>query len=542
MPTNKVVYGNTTIMDITDTTAEAADVAQGKIFYDKSGTRSVGTGNYMNKVDDPTANDILVTDANGQAQDSGVPIGSVAMAADLPGQATDSVLGLVKTNPSESVTLNENGQLDVGGRLGQFPGTTGVFNPKTISPNIVKNGSFLLTEASGTSLGSKSLAVSTGSNFQLKVAASAGATRYEVANTYVNRILCANLVGGVAALNEASAATRVVNIVSVQINGADFTPDSSANDNTNNIIITTDESVNPDSALSAGTNVRMYYNEGKGSGFSNLFVGQAVGGEGGASVIVGQRVFAKSGNACALIGADIFNQGNGNAILGRQIISRKNRWLMSGTGHDNTNGRSEAGVALGQWSDITANTVFVVGNGTNQINRSNTFEILTDGRVKSSGTPTENDDLTTKAYVDSAIGGGGLSVTTYGNADFTYQQEIDPDTQEVINECVAYSTATGNAEEPKAVKYGRVVNMSGAFKNINVRPGTGAFVMGKVPSGCEPLYRQSIMQQGSSQAKFLLTIETDGTLKCARYSTAATALAVPNNAWLNINATYISAS
>lgn len=449
--------------------------------------------------------------------------------ADLPTQATDTTLGLVKTNSAESVTLNSDGQLDVGGRLGQFTGTTGVFNPKTITPAIVKDGSLLLTEASGTSLGSKSLAVCTGSSFPLKIAASAGTTQYEVANTYVNRILCANLVGGVATLNEASAATRVVNIVSVQINGADFTPDSSANDTTNNIVITTDESVNPDSALSAGTNVRMYYDEG--TGFSNLFVGQAVGGKGGASVIVGQRVYAKSGNACALIGADIFNQGNGNAILGRQIISRKNRWFMSGTGHDNTNGRSEAGVALGQWSNITANTVFAVGNGTSQTNRSNTFEILTDGRVKSNGTPTENDDLTTKAYVDSAIGGGGLTFETFGNADFTY-----------MNDCVAYSTVAGNVNEPTATKYGRVVNLAGAFKNTVARPDTSPFDIGKVPTGCEPLKTQYILSQGSTQYKFMLTIRPDGTINVSRYSATATNTAVPVNTWLNINAMYISAS
>ena len=455
--------------------------------------------------------------------------------------ATDSTYGIVKTNSAESVTLNADGQLNVGGRLGQMSGTTGVYSPKSINPNIVKDGSFLLTEASGTSLGSKSLAVSTGSSFQLKVAAAAGATQYQVSNTYVNRILCAGAVGGVAAVDEASAATKTVNIVSVQINGANFTPDSSANDTANNIVITVDESLNPDSSFAAGTNIRMYYDEGKTGGFSNLFVGQCVGGVGGASVLVGQRVYSKSGNACALIGADIFNQGNGNAVFGRQHISRKNRWFMAGTGHDNTNGRSEAGTVFGQWSDITSNTVFAVGNGTSQTARSNAFEILADGRAKSAGTPTESNDLATKQYVDSAIGGGGLAVTTYGNADFSYEKVIDPDTQEVTNECVAYSTVSGNAEEPKAVKYGRVVNMSGAFKNINVRPSNATFVMGKVPSGCEPLYRQSIMQQGSSQYKYLLTIETDGTLKCARYSTGASATAVPNNAWLNINATFISA-
>lgn len=299
--------------------------------------------------------------------------------------ATDSTYGIVKTNSAESVTLNSSGQLNVGGRLGQFPGTTGVYNPKTISPNIVKDGSFLLTEGTGTSLGSKSLAVSTGASFQLKAAASAGAKQYVVANNYANRILCAGAVGGVLALNEASAATRTVNVVSVQINGADFTPDSSANSSTNNIIITTDESVNPDSSLATGTNIRMYYNEGKTSGFSNLFVGQAVGGEGGASVIVGQRVFSKSGNACALIGADIFNQGNGNAVLGRQHISKKNRWFIQGTGHDNTNGRSECGAVFGQYANIQSDTLFAVGNGTSHTARSNAFEIKTNGDVYKNG-------------------------------------------------------------------------------------------------------------------------------------------------------------
>lgn len=455
--------------------------------------------------------------------------------------ATDSAYGIVKTNSAESVTLNADGQLDVGGRLGQFDGTTGVFSPKTIAPALVKDGSFLLTEASGTTLGSKSLAVSTGSGFQLKVAAAAGATQYEVANTYVNRILCAGAVGGVVALDEASAKTKTVAITSVQISGASFTPDSSENDSANNIVITVAESLNPSTTLAKNTNIRFYADEGSG-GFSNLFVGQGVGGIGGASVIVGQRVYAKSGNACALIGADIFNQGNGNSVFGRQHISRKNRWFMAGSGHDNTSGRSEAGAAFGQYSLIDANTLFAVGNGTNHTTRSNAFEIKADGRVKSSGTPTDNDDLATKAYVDSAIGGGGLAVQTFGHADFSYEQVLDPETQEVVNECVAYSTTTGNAEEPKAVKYGRVVNMSGAFKNINVRPGTGTFVMGKVPVGCEPLYRQCVLAQGTSQAKFLLTIETDGTLKCARYSTGASAIAVPNNAWMNLNATYVSAT
>lgn len=40
---NKVIYGNETLMDITDTTAESGDVIEGQVFYTKNGARSVGT-------------------------------------------------------------------------------------------------------------------------------------------------------------------------------------------------------------------------------------------------------------------------------------------------------------------------------------------------------------------------------------------------------------------------------------------------------------------------------------------------------------------
>lgn len=84
MANNKVLFGDTVIMDITDTTAEASDVAAGEVFYNKAGVRSVGTGNYMDKVSNPTADNILVTDANGQAIDSGQAISGVALKSELP--------------------------------------------------------------------------------------------------------------------------------------------------------------------------------------------------------------------------------------------------------------------------------------------------------------------------------------------------------------------------------------------------------------------------------------------------------------------------
>ena len=93
MANNRVELADgTVLMDISDTTAEASDVAAGKAFYSASGVRSLGTGNYMNPVANPTANDVLVTDTNGQAVDSGVSISDLGTVKSVNGQTGTVVL------------------------------------------------------------------------------------------------------------------------------------------------------------------------------------------------------------------------------------------------------------------------------------------------------------------------------------------------------------------------------------------------------------------------------------------------------------------
>lgn len=293
---------------------------------------------------------------------------------DLPSQATDQTLGTIKLNPDDGITLNASGQLNVAGRMGTMSNSSGIYFPQNIKPKSVNDGSLLITEASGVTVGSKTLAVTTGRGLSCRSAA-AGSTVYRVQNNYANRIDAAALLlpGAVVSLNEDEAKLgKYANVVSVVINNASFTPDSSANNNAtaNDIVITLDKTVNPNSAT---TTIRIYP---PNSAFSTVHAGQGIGsGNAGASVIVGQGVNSHSGNACNLVGAQIYNKGNGNAVFGRQHISVKNRWFIAGTGHDNSNGRTESGVAIGEWSDITATTAFAIGNGTNHVNRGNIFEV-----------------------------------------------------------------------------------------------------------------------------------------------------------------------
>ena len=279
-------------------------------------------------------------------------------------------------NPNEAVTFNASGQLDVGGRLGAFNGTTGVFHSKDREPRRVEDFSFLITDAKGMNLNApRDLALATGVNLSLKGSHSAGSTTYQVSNTYANRIACYGLRnGGYLGQNEAWCKENlIVPVQSVTINGSSsWTPDSTADSSTNNIVITVGETANPTSAVSQ---LRVF--GGITGGFCSEYVGQCVGGTLGASLAIGQRVYS-SGNVNCIVSEDTWNSGNGNAIFGRLHISRKNRWFIAGSGHDTTSGRSEAGAVVGEYSDITSGTIFAVGNGTSQTARSNIFEVQSD--------------------------------------------------------------------------------------------------------------------------------------------------------------------
>lgn len=374
MANNKVVFGNTTIMDITDTTAEASDVAQGEVFYNRAGVRSVGTGNYMDIISNPTADDILIDDGNGQAVDSGVSINDVALSADLPGQATDTTLGLVKINPAQSVTLNADGQLEVGGRLGQFP-NGGVYYPTDRNFVNVGNYTFAITDAQNMFFGNREFAIAGGLNQTLKTSAAAGSTVYQVSNSYANRIALSNMVGGVATRQESTAGTFTVPIVSIKFaNGNDVTPYSGGTESNNNIIITTDGSANPSDAT---TQIRLY---GKFSGTDIISAGQGNASSGGKTLQVGQSCQNAGSSQVIQVGNAIYSSANNSAQFGRQHINKQTDSLLAGYGHDNSNG-SQGASALGLWSSIDSNTAFAVGNGTAVTARSNAFEVTKDGGI-----------------------------------------------------------------------------------------------------------------------------------------------------------------
>lgn len=307
-------------------------------------------------------------------------LGLLAAKVDDDAQATDSTLGLVKTNSAQAVTLGADGKLVVGGRLGQFPSTTGIYAANDRDPRAVGDSSFLITDAMGMSLDtSRAFALVSGYGVTCRSAA-AGSTQYRVANNYANRLKCKMAEGGFASINEAtSKVQRIVPVVSVTIGGNPYTPDSSENPSgtANDIIITTEETLNPDSAM---TNIRLF---GVMKSYSTVHVGNGVASLGGGrNLFVGGGIckVGSSNDDCA-VGADMYISGNGNAAFGRWHIMAKNRGFAAGTGHDFTNARGEGAAAVGQYSRVDASTLFAVGDGTSHTARSNAFEVVDGGIV-----------------------------------------------------------------------------------------------------------------------------------------------------------------
>ena len=375
MARNKVVFGDTTIMDITDTTATPEDVSEGETFYDNGGNRQVGTGRWMEPVEDPTANEVLITDANGQAIGSGVLIGNVVQFTDI---ATETALGLIKLNPSESVEVNANGQLTVGGRLGQFP-NGGVFYPTTIEPTNVGASTFMMTDgAKNLSLAGRTFGIMAGANLTCK-SASAGATQYRLSNTQSNRFACFAAKGGRVAIDQTDATnngTALITDISFS-NGnpisAYFGPTESGND----IIITVDRTVNPSAAT---TKLRVY---GNSVSSDVIVVGQGCGAGGGKVISLGQSCFA-GGNQCIAFGNASLSLANNSVAFGHTHLVNKQFCFAAGQGHDFTNGSNGVG-AVGIASEISSDTAFAVGNGVfnanGNITRSNAFEVLKDGSI-----------------------------------------------------------------------------------------------------------------------------------------------------------------
>lgn len=297
-----------------------------------------------------------------------------------PPVATESTPGTIKLNSAQSIGIDSNGKLIVGGRMGQFSSqgvpNGGLYYPLTIQPEKVAKNSLLISEATNLTVdAARIFALFAGAGITLKKTAVAGATTFEVSNTFANRFTCACCRGGYATIDEASAGTVIVKVTSVTTANDPNTqliPYSGATESGNNIIITTNAPISTTGSL---TKIRVY---GSMTFDSSAHIGQGVGTGGvagkGKLLQLGQSQLALDGNSI-MVGNSIFSSKNRVAMFGANHINHVQGACMTGEGHDSKDGTFLGLTAHGKYSDIGANTAFAIGNGTSNTARSNLFEV-----------------------------------------------------------------------------------------------------------------------------------------------------------------------
>ena len=305
---------------------------------------------------------------------------ALGLKLDADAYATDAAYGIVKTNSAQSVTLDNDGKLVVGGRMGQFSSQEvpvgGLYYPLTITPELVQKNCLLISEATGLTVKSaRTFALFAGAGVTLKKTAAAGATTFEISNTFANRFTAAAARGGYATIDEASAGTIIVKVTSVHTANNPSTqlvPYSGATESGNNIIITTDQPISTTDTL---TKLRLY---GSMTYDSSVHIGQGVGTGGvsgkGKLLQLGQSQCSLDGNSI-LVGNGIYNSKNRVAIFGASHINHVQGACLTGEGQDTTAGEFVGVTAHGKYADVGATTALVVGDGTSNTARSNLFEV-----------------------------------------------------------------------------------------------------------------------------------------------------------------------
>lgn len=116
MPTNKVIYGNTTLIDLTSDTAVESDVASGKSFHRKDGTKVTGSATQAKA----TYSNESITLTNGfpvQVGGGSVNVQPLSVTSNGTYTAPDgeaySPVTVNVPQPSGTINITENGTVDV---------------------------------------------------------------------------------------------------------------------------------------------------------------------------------------------------------------------------------------------------------------------------------------------------------------------------------------------------------------------------------------------------------------------------------------------
>ena len=150
MAKNKIIFGGNVLIDLTDTTAVAADVASGKYFYGKDGVKTQGTNSYDADTSDANAvaAEILATRTayvNGQKitgsmTNNGAVTGTISTKAGsytIPNGYHDGsgTVSISSTEQAKLIAANIKSGVEILGVEGTYSGESVTAQSKTATPS-----------------------------------------------------------------------------------------------------------------------------------------------------------------------------------------------------------------------------------------------------------------------------------------------------------------------------------------------------------------------------------------------------------------------
>lgn len=117
--------------------------------------------------------------------------------------------------------------------------------------------------------------------------------------------------------------------------------------------------------------------------------------------------------------------------------------------------------------------------------------------------------------------------------------ELGKTTKQTISNFTTGWAAYSSSQAPTLRKYGNVVQFCGAFKNSSeITLNATQVTVCTLPEAYRPSQSFTALCQGSGMNKWLLTIDTDGSVKVSRYGTSSY-VAASSGSWFAFNATWI---
>lgn len=149
MAINKVVFGNQTIVDMTDATMEASDILENKTGYDRTGEKIVGTCTYDADTSDATAtaSEILATKTayvngnklTGTMANNGGASGVIDDVNDVYSIASgyhdgSGTVEIDATEKAKIIASNIKDGVEILGVVGNYSGESATAQSKTVTP------------------------------------------------------------------------------------------------------------------------------------------------------------------------------------------------------------------------------------------------------------------------------------------------------------------------------------------------------------------------------------------------------------------------